>query len=124
MPAFCIGTAATGVGDYGSQSGALDVPAALATELAEHVLDCGVDVAISAGMDVDHGTVQPLEKLFGDATAARSSRFSSIRSPPRWGRCTARGRSGPRWAASWPRWTAASWWWVRADCRTTRRCRR
>ena len=69
MPAFCIGTAATGVGDYGSQSGALDVPAALATELAEHVLDCGVDVAISAGMDVDHGTVQPLEKLFGDATA-------------------------------------------------------
>jgi len=26
-------------------------------------------VAISASMDVDHGTVQPLEKLFGDATA-------------------------------------------------------
>ena len=29
----------------------------------------GVDIAISANMDVDHGTVQPLEKLFGDATA-------------------------------------------------------
>jgi 2,3-dihydroxyphenylpropionate 1,2-dioxygenase len=28
-----------------------------------------VDVAISASMDVDHGTVQPLQKLFGDATA-------------------------------------------------------
>ena len=69
MPPFCIGTAATGVGDYGTQSGPLDVPAALATELAEHVLDSGVDVAISAGMDVDHGTVQPLEKLFGNATA-------------------------------------------------------
>ncbi len=69
MPAFCIGTAATGVGDYGTQTGPLDVPATLATELAEHVLDAGVDVAISAGMDVDHGTVQPLEKLFGDATA-------------------------------------------------------
>src|SRR6185437_16421176 len=27
------------------------------------------DVAISASMDVDHGTVQPLEKLFGTATA-------------------------------------------------------
>ena len=26
-------------------------------------------VAISAAMDVDHGTVQPLQKLFGDATA-------------------------------------------------------
>ena len=69
MPAFCVGTAASGVGDYGTGTGALDVPGALATELAEHVLDCGVDVAISAGMEVDHGTVQPLEKLFGDATA-------------------------------------------------------
>ena len=69
MPAFCIGTAATGVGDYGTQTGPLDVPATLATALAEHVLDSGVDVAISAGMEVDHGTVQPLEKLFGDATA-------------------------------------------------------
>jgi 2,3-dihydroxyphenylpropionate 1,2-dioxygenase len=26
-------------------------------------------VAVSASMDVDHGTVQPLEKLFGDATS-------------------------------------------------------
>ncbi|MCX2931638.1 3-carboxyethylcatechol 2,3-dioxygenase [Mycobacterium sp. CVI_P3] len=69
MPPFCIGTAATGVGDYGTQSGPLDVPAELATELAEHVLNSGVDVAISAGMDVDHGTVQPLERLFGDAAA-------------------------------------------------------
>ncbi|WP_442930502.1 3-carboxyethylcatechol 2,3-dioxygenase [Mycobacterium sp. NBC_00419] len=69
MPPFCIGTAAAGVGDYGTQAGPLDVPVALATELAEHVLDAGVDVAISTGMDADHGTVQPLEKLFGDATA-------------------------------------------------------
>ena len=29
----------------------------------------GVDVAISASMDVDHGTVQPLQTLFGDAAA-------------------------------------------------------
>lgn len=28
-----------------------------------------MDVAISAGMEVDHGTVQPLQTLFGDATA-------------------------------------------------------
>jgi 2,3-dihydroxyphenylpropionate 1,2-dioxygenase len=28
-----------------------------------------VDVALSASMDVDHGTVQPLQTLFGDATA-------------------------------------------------------
>ena len=35
----------------------------------ERVLESGVDVAISASMDVDHGTVQPLQKLFGDATS-------------------------------------------------------
>jgi 2,3-dihydroxyphenylpropionate 1,2-dioxygenase len=69
MPAFCIGTSATGIGDYGTQTGPLDVPTMLATALAEHVLDSDVDVAISAGMEVDHGTVQPLEKLFGDAMA-------------------------------------------------------
>lgn len=69
MPPFCIGTAARGVGDYGTQSGPLEVPADLATACARAVLDADVDVAISAEMDVDHGTVQPLQKLFGDATA-------------------------------------------------------
>jgi len=69
MPPFCIGTAAQGVGDYGTQTGPLDVPYDTAMALAGHVLDAGVDVAISAGMDVDHGTVQPLEKLFGDSAA-------------------------------------------------------
>jgi 2,3-dihydroxyphenylpropionate 1,2-dioxygenase len=69
MPPFCIGTAAQGVGDYGTQSGPLDVPGELATDCARAVLESGVDVAVSASMDVDHGTVQPLQKLFGDATA-------------------------------------------------------
>lgn len=69
MPPFCIGTAASGVGDYGSHLGALDVPAEIATACAAAVLDAGVDVAISASMEVDHGAVQPLQTLFGDATA-------------------------------------------------------
>lgn len=69
MPPFCIGTRASGVGDYGTHAGPLDVPERLATECAQAVLDAGVDVAVSACMDVDHGTVQPLEKLFGAATA-------------------------------------------------------
>jgi len=69
MPPFCVGTAAQGVGDYGTHAGPLDVPRALATELAAAVLEAGVDLSVSASMDVDHGTVQPLEKLFGDATA-------------------------------------------------------
>ena len=69
MPPFCIGTAADGVGDYGTHKGPLNVPADLATDCARAVLESDVDVAISAAMDVDHGTVQPLQKLFGDATA-------------------------------------------------------
>ncbi len=69
MPPFCIGTEAQGVGDYGTHKGPLDVPQATAVACAKAVLSAGVDIAISAAMDVDHGTVQPLEKLFGDATA-------------------------------------------------------
>ena len=69
MPPFCIGTAAQGVGDYGTYAGPLDVPGDIATDCAKAVLESGIDVAISASMDVDHGTVQPLEKLFGDAAA-------------------------------------------------------
>lgn len=69
MPPFCIGTHAEGVGDYGTHAGPLDVAEDVAADCAKAVLSAGVDVAVSASMDVDHGTVQPLEKLFGDATA-------------------------------------------------------
>jgi 2,3-dihydroxyphenylpropionate 1,2-dioxygenase len=69
MPPFCIGTAANGVGDYGTYAGRLDVPEAIASACAKAVLGAGVDVAISTCLEVDHGAVQPLEKLFGDATA-------------------------------------------------------
>ena len=69
MPPFCIGTAAQGVGDYGTHVGPLDVPADVAEQCAQYVMNAGVDVSISASMDVDHGTVQPLETLFGSATA-------------------------------------------------------
>lgn len=69
MPPFCIGTAATGVGDYGSYAGPLNVASEIANACAAAVLDADMDVAISAGMDVDHGTVQPLETLFADIAA-------------------------------------------------------
>lgn len=69
MPPFCIGTAAHGIGDYGTHLGALDVPADLAANCAAAVLQSGVDVAVSASMAVDHAVMQPLERLFGDAAA-------------------------------------------------------
>jgi 2,3-dihydroxyphenylpropionate 1,2-dioxygenase len=67
MPPFCIGTAATGVGDFGTHAGPLTVPVDIATSCAEALWKSGVDIAISSSMAVDHGTVQPLETLFGDA---------------------------------------------------------
>ncbi|MDP7725561.1 3-carboxyethylcatechol 2,3-dioxygenase [Mycobacterium sp. TY814] len=69
MPPFCIGLRADAVGDYGTYAGPLPVAEGAAGQCATAVLDAGVDIAVSAGMDVDHGTVQPLEKLFGCATA-------------------------------------------------------
>jgi 2,3-dihydroxyphenylpropionate 1,2-dioxygenase len=65
MPPFCIGTAANGVGDYGTHAGPLKVPADIATACAEALWEAGVDVAVSSSMNVDHGAVQPLEALFG-----------------------------------------------------------
>jgi 2,3-dihydroxyphenylpropionate 1,2-dioxygenase len=65
MPPFCIGMQASAVGDYGTAAGPLNVPRDLAEDLARSVLDAGIDIAVSAQMDVDHGAVQPLEKLFG-----------------------------------------------------------
>lgn len=65
MPSFCIGFEASGVGDFGSSAGRLDVPSALAEQMAQSVLDQGVDIAVSLAMEVDHGAVQPLEILLG-----------------------------------------------------------
>ncbi|MDO5499072.1 MAG: 3-carboxyethylcatechol 2,3-dioxygenase [Propionibacteriaceae bacterium] len=65
MPTCCIGTAAYGIGDYGSATGDLPVPTELAASLAAAVLADGVDVAVSHRMALDHGAVQPLETLFG-----------------------------------------------------------
>lgn len=69
MPTFCIGYDAVSIGDYGSQAGPLNVPTAVAKELASFVLDAGVDTAVSLRMEVDHGAVQPLELMYGDIAA-------------------------------------------------------
>lgn len=66
MPPFCVGYAATGVGDYGTDSGALDVDVESAGLIAEAVLAADVDTAVSYRLRVDHGFMQPLELLLGD----------------------------------------------------------
>ena len=65
MPAFCIGVEASSVGDFKSLAGPLSVPKASALDCARHVLDSGVDVAVSYRMQVDHGFAQALEVLTG-----------------------------------------------------------
>jgi len=69
MPSFCIGAAATSVGDYGLPAGPLAVDREAAHEIARNVLEAGVDVAVSEAMQVDHGLVQPLTFLFSALTA-------------------------------------------------------
>jgi 2,3-dihydroxyphenylpropionate 1,2-dioxygenase len=69
MPSFCVGAAATSVGDYGLPAGPLDVDRDAAHAIAENVLRAGVDVAVSEDMRVDHGFVQPLTFLFPALTA-------------------------------------------------------
>jgi len=69
MPPYCIGYAAESIGDYGSQAGRLDVPEDIARGLAEAVMRDGIDIAVSLDMQVDHGTVQPMEIVYGDITA-------------------------------------------------------
>ncbi|MFD9210890.1 3-carboxyethylcatechol 2,3-dioxygenase [Streptomyces sioyaensis] len=69
MPPFCLGYAATAIGDYASQAGPLDVPEDQARALAEAVLAKDIDLAVSLSMEVDHGAVQPMEILYGDIGA-------------------------------------------------------
>lgn len=68
MPAFCIGRAATSVGDWGTTAGPLPVDRQAAGCLTEAVLRSGVDVAQSERLHVDHGITQPIEFLFGKSS--------------------------------------------------------
>jgi len=63
LPSFCVGIEGVSVGDFGSAPGALSLPVPAAEELAEFIVQEGVDTAISYKMALDHGAIQPLELL-------------------------------------------------------------
>jgi 2,3-dihydroxyphenylpropionate 1,2-dioxygenase len=65
MPAYCLGLAATAVEDVGGFAGPLEVPAARATALLQHLRGDGFDPAVSQQMKVDHAFSQPLQRLSG-----------------------------------------------------------
>ena len=60
MPPFCIGAHASGVGDWGTSTEALQVDSEHACDLHEYLMNCGFDPAISHDMRVDHAFAQPL----------------------------------------------------------------
>ena len=73
-------------------------------------------------MDVDHGTVQPLQTLFGDAAAVPVipifiNSVATPLGPIR--RCRALGAAS---ASSWRHWTSGCWWWDPVGCPTIRPC--
>lgn len=67
MPPFCIGAAATSIGDYGGFKGPLNVPSEIATACVDSLLRNEIDCALSWRMQVDHGFAQPLALLGGAA---------------------------------------------------------
>lgn len=68
MPPFVIATAAESVADYQTLPGALSIPKDLALDLARHILDSDIDIAISHRLQVDHGCTQTLEEVTGSLT--------------------------------------------------------
>jgi len=68
MPPFVIATAAESVGDYQTPLGSLSIPQDLALDLAKHILNSDIDIALSHRLQVDHGCTQTLEELTGSLT--------------------------------------------------------
>jgi 2,3-dihydroxyphenylpropionate 1,2-dioxygenase len=103
MPPYCIGAAASSIGDYGSAPGALDVPEDLAVDCAKACLAAGVDAALSYRMRVDHGAAQPLELLSQALPLQRILPiFVNCAAPPlpRFERMRALGAAVGGWAAA------------------------
>jgi 2,3-dihydroxyphenylpropionate 1,2-dioxygenase len=107
MPPFCIGTAATAVGDYGTPAGPLNTDPEAALALAGHLMDEDFDIAVSRRMDVDHGFAQALDVIWGGlATPPLVPIFmNAVAQPgiPRLRRCRALGESIGRFLDGLPR---------------------
>lgn len=106
MPPFCLGTAATAVGDYLTPAGPLNVPEALAVALGAHLMDAGFDCAISRRMEVDHGFAQALQMVWGglDTPPLLPIFMNAVAQPgiPRLGRCRALGEALGRFLDTLP----------------------
>ena len=68
MPSFCVGTAATSLGDWNTSSGALMVDEQFSLSVLHAIREADIDAAVSYRMTVDHGFVQIWEAMFGTVT--------------------------------------------------------
>jgi len=69
MPSFCVGLAATAVGDIGGFAGDLDVPADDALAIVNHLRASDIDPATSADMTIDHAFSQTINNMCGGLDA-------------------------------------------------------
>jgi 2,3-dihydroxyphenylpropionate 1,2-dioxygenase len=65
MPPFCVGAAASSIGDWESTAGDVRVDRDVAYRILKTTLDADLDTTLSELLFVDHGFVQPLDLLFG-----------------------------------------------------------
>ena len=91
MPPFCVGVQCSAIGDYGTHSGPLRVPEAMALGAHAAASDSDIDMALSYRMVVDHGFTQfwqstvgaadryPIVPIFINCAAAPLPRFSRVR---------------------------------------------
>lgn len=69
MPNFCLGGQATSVGDWGTPTGRLNVPAELSRAALNHVRGADIDLDFSLDLKVDHGLTQVWSMMFSDLPA-------------------------------------------------------
>ncbi|MGQ0652174.1 MAG: 3-carboxyethylcatechol 2,3-dioxygenase [Betaproteobacteria bacterium] len=91
MPPFCLGVQASAIGDWGTHSGPLEVPADIALGAHRAVIEAGIDLALSYRMVVDHGFTQfwqitvgsaeryPIVPIFINCAAAPLPPFARVR---------------------------------------------
>ena len=124
MPQFCIGLAATSIGDFGSTPGPLDVPRDIAEGLGAGRAgrrDRPGRVAADGGRP-RHGATAG-DSLRRVDRRCRWCRSSSTPSPRRSPRCTGSGRSARPSAGTCPVWTSGCCSSAPAGCPTSPRCR-
>jgi 2,3-dihydroxyphenylpropionate 1,2-dioxygenase len=69
VPAFAVALSASIIAEGRHEAGNLTVPAALARELAEHLLAARFDIAVCRDIGLDHAFAQPIRDLLGSLEA-------------------------------------------------------